>query len=332
MKRVDSLLIGTDISATAALKISVNGVADTGATGEICVLDSTKHLLAPGSTITDSDTIYIARISRVGSFTDVNGLTRYPVVYSAPIEGRKVRTYKGVSYTAASAKVATLAATGCTPVVGDEYVLRIVYKDFQSETPAQYIKEYRVFSTSVVLQTLYNQFRAKIALDLEARFVATGTTTLIMTASAIPFASGSIDPYKIVDFEVFFNHVVPASQLPEAAGAAITYTGGFPGVGVWQQIHDMEKQAKAYRGATNYTWFPVPSVINTWDVDETKTYDLITIEHDLTYASPDNNYDKESKLVTVIAFPINCGQGNTLLATLNPWMASTPKVFAAVTI
>jgi hypothetical protein len=143
---------------------------------------------------------------------------------------------------------------------------------------------------------------------------------------------GNIDSYKIVDFEAFLNYADPSSQLPYTAGATVVYTGGFPGYGAWQEVHDMEKAAMAYEGITNYTWFPVPSRVNTYTVDSTKTYSLVTIEHDQTYASPDNNYDKQTKLTTVIALPTSCGQGTSLIDVLNPWMASTPKAFPAVTI
>ena len=335
MKRVNKILVST--AASTASSVNVPNAADVIAAGEVVVLDKNKQLLLAGSTIADSDVIFIARATST-TFTDVNNDSRTELKYSDPIEGAKVRSFTAKPYTAASAKVATFASTGFTPVVGDEYVLRFVNKDFQSETPAQYIKEYRVFATTAVLQDLYDLFRARIVADIPsnysagARIAGSGTTTLILTALPIPYALGSIDLYKTVDFDVFLNHVIPSTQIPEAAGAVVTYTGNLSGSGLWQQVADYEKLEKQYEGPTNVIHFPVPSRISSWDTVASTNYDLIVIEHDRTYASPDNNYDKETKLVTVIAFPDASAAGLTALAVLNPWMASTPKQFTAVTL
>ena len=327
MKRVNKLLVST--AASTASSVNVPNTTDVIAAGEVVVLDKNKQLLTALSTIADSDVIYIARATG-DTFVDKMGVTRYELKYSDPIQGNEVHSYSGRPYTAATPKVATFATTGFTPVVGDEYVLRFVYKDFQSETPAQYIKEYRVFATTAVIQDLYDLFRTKITNDATTRITATGTTTLIITSLAIPYALGSIDIYKTVEFEAFLNHVVIST--PEAAGAAVTYTGGLAGSGLWQQIADMERIEKAYEGPTNYISFPVPARITTWDTVAATNYDQIVIEHDRTYASPDNNYDKEAKLVTIIAIPDGSAVETTILAVLDTWMASTPKQFPAITL
>ena len=331
MKRVNKILIGGNISSTAS-SVNAPDTADVIANTEIVILDKNKQLMSAGATFADTDTIYFAQ-ALTPTFTDSNSMSRRPLLYSDPIRGDQIRVVKGLPYQAAIQEIAVLNAPASPlPVVGDEYVLRLVYTDMQSETPAQYVQEYHEFATDTTWATLYGLLAADVTADTNARVTAVAAATLTLTSEAIPFVTGNIDPYKLVTFQVMIQHIVPATAIPQAAGPTITYTASFDGIGVWQQVHDMEKQAKAYQGPTNYTWFPVPSFITSYYVDSTLTYDFITIDHDAVYASPDNNYDKKQKLTTVIAIPDGAAMGLTLLGILNPWIASCPNQFSAIVL
>jgi hypothetical protein len=77
---------------------------------------------------------------------------------------------------------------------------------------------------------------------------------------------------------------------------------------------------------TNEIHFPVKAPVQDTVVDA--YYDLIVIEHDKSYLSPDNQYVKQAPLTTVIALAtastgINANdQALNILDRLNPWMES----------
>lgn len=335
MKRVNKLFVGYDI-AGGATSFNVYGVADDLAEGEVVILNKNKLLLTAGDDISDSDIIYVALGGKT-TFTDVNGTSRREAIISNPIEGAKVRTFNGESYSAATNKIVTCANTGLTPVVGDEYVLRIAYKDMQNETPAQYIQEWRVIAGTTSLNDLYTDFATIATADPNARVtVVNAGGTLTITGITIPFSLNQIDSFKMVDFDVRFNHVTPTG--PEVAGPTVAVSvDSYKGIGDWREVRDLEKESRSNFGITNFFYFPVPTGVTDWFVNNggsssTKTYDFVVIEHDASYLSPDLSYNKEARLVTTIALPVNCVQGTLLLAQLNPWMASTPRAFANVSI
>lgn len=334
MKRVHKIIIGYDINQTVT-SFNQALAADDLAAGEVVVLDKNKEILAANKTISDSDVIFIA-VGGKNTFTDSTGLSRREIICSSPIQGVNVKSFKGISYSAATEKVVEIAAAGLVPVAGDEYVIRLVYKDMQSETPAQYIQEFRVIAESAVLADLYALFIAKINADVNARVSAANNAgKLRLTAKTVPFSLTQIDDFKLVDFDVRFNHVTPTG--PVAAGPAIAVTvASSKGSGDHREVRDIEKACKSNLGITNTTLFPVPTGANDFMVDEggstTKTYDFIVIEHDADYISPDLSYTKQALQVTTIALPVGCLQAVDVLAVLNPWMASLPKAFAAVSI
>lgn len=331
--RVNKIIIGKDISRTSSLQITAPGTTATYiAEGEVIVVDKDFNLLAAGATISDSDIIYIGVGSgetfdyTLPSGTAVTGGRR--IEYSGPIKGSKVKTYKGVSAdSAAVERQATINIDGASsfaPVVGTEYVIRIVYKDIL-EHPGQFTQTYRVVATSVTPSVLTTAFVAAINGDSGARVIASKSgNDLVITGKVIPnnATNVEIDEYSQVDFDAYL-------YSNNFSDVTVTYnTYAEPGNGNPKIVRDREKFALSYEGVMNRTHFPVK--LPTMKTDMTKWYDSIIIEHEQEYVSADNEYTKQAPATTEVYIPANAGQTTNVLAVLNPWMASTNKL--AVTL
>jgi hypothetical protein len=345
LQRTNKLLIGKDISrdaqvvagATITTIVASTGLAD----GEIVVLDKNFKVLAAGATVADSDIIYICQGTSVTyDYTNEQGTavtTNRRILLSDPIQGSLVKSYKGVSY---AAKVEQIDdwTVGFTPVTGTEYGIRIVYKDM-NEHPGQFTQTYRVTATSAVLHTgLIDLLLAKVNSHSGRRVDMThDATSIILTGRAIPGCTTGLtdlEEFRMVEFESFLFYIDADGNWSNAFSTAPTLarTAADYGSGTWEQVRDMEKRALPYRGITNFTMFPVlaPAV----DTVKSETYDLIVIEHDKSYLSPDNQYIKQAPLTTVIAFgvPGTGTQEVNVLGQLNPWMASLPLAFPNVAV
>ena len=347
INRVTSLLIGKDISRDAQVVAGANLqtiTASTGlANGEIVVLDKNKNVLAAGATIADSDTIFIVQ-STVDTYdyTNVAGTAvtgNRKIKMSGPIVGQTVKNFQGEAYSAKSEQTASVTLTGLTPVVGTEYLVRLVYKDV-NEHPGQFTHTYRHVAASATLDTFGAAFVAKINAHTGRRINATytsGTDVILLTAREVPegaTALTDIDKFKMVEFDAFFNYVTSAGVWETIASTSttITYVAASYGSGNWEQIRDLEKDVQANRGITNLIQHPV--IEPTKDTVIDATYNMIVIEHEVPYQSPDNAYVKNAAQSTALAFvvPSSGTQQTSVLAQLNPWMASCPKAFANISL
>lgn len=342
LNRVTSVLIGKDISRSAGVTAGEDFVdfadgANALASGEIVVLDKNLKVLAAGATIADTDVIYIAQGTAntydAGSLTGIR-----EIILSDPIEGAKVKAFNAESYTAKAEQVTTLDFTGLTPVAGTEYIIRIIYKDL-AEHPGQFTHTYRYISTTALIATWITAVVAKIQAHTGRRVNAADGAgdTITLTGRAISECTTSlndIDEFSMVEFDaisVYVNSSGNWTEFEGSTGHSLT-TAPTPGHGTWEQVRDMEKSVRSHKGISNITHFPViqPDFATTKD----ETYDLITIESDKSYLSPDNQYVKQAPLTTVIAIPnpAAANQSDDVLAVLNPWMASCPGAFTNVSI
>ena len=277
----------------------------------------------------DSDIIYICQgTGSTYSYTNEAGTTTTSnrrLIFSDPIEGKKVKNYVGRSYAAKSEQIDSHDLTGIVPVVGTEYFVRIIYKDM-NEHPGQFTQTYRFIAATAVLQNLIDGLVAKVNSHSGRRVLAAnvGNTAITLTGIAIPECTtgiSDIEEFRMVEFESVVNYVDSDGNWA-SLGGTLTRTAASYGSGTWEQVRDLENKLLPYRGVTNFTMFPVVKpeqnvVINT-------TYDLIVIEHDRSYLSPDNQYIKQAPLTTIIAFVVpNAGlQEADVLDRLNPWMES----------
>jgi hypothetical protein len=262
------------------------------------------------------------------------------ILLSDPIEGALVRSWKGVSYDAKSEQVTTFTTTACTPLTaGTEVVLRVVYKDI-TEHPGQFTQTYRYIVTTAAASTL-DTIVAALAAVVNAHdgrrvdaTVNAGSDYLILTGKAIPqgtTAITDIDSFTQVRFDAFLLYVTSTGKWADWGSTKSTVVADH-GQGTWEQVRDLEKYSRTYFGLDNKTKFPViaPDMFTVKD----ETYDLLVIEHDKSYTSADNQYVKRQPLTTVIAIPnpAAANQMTDVLAVLNPWMASLPGAFTAVSV
>lgn len=342
LQKTTKLLIGKDIArdthhaADGASLPVLAGTSDAISDGEVLVLDKNKCILAAGATVLDTDVIYIAQgTGETFTYQDGAGssITARKVIFSDPIEGKRVRKYTAKSYTAKAEKTAVVNLTGYTPVASTEYIVRIVYKDIK-EHPGQFTQTYR-YITPAAAPSLANfeiALVAKINAHKGRRVLAsTDNTSITLTALEMPeccTALTDIDIFDMVDFEAFFLYVNSSGNwttIPSTT-TTVTYAGPTFGSGNWEQVRDLEKSFLGYVGVTNRTHWPVKEPTMGTVVDA--YYDLVIIEHDKSYLSPDNQYRKDAPLKTIIALAtastgINAAdQSLNILDRLNPWMES----------
>ena len=168
--RVNKVIISKDIDRTSNLQITDPSTTATYiAEGEVIIVDKDKNLLAAGSTVADTDTIYIGvGSSETYDYTLPSGTAvenGRVINWSNPIKGSLVKTYKGLSAdNAATERQATLnidTASTFAPDGGTEYVVRIVYKDIP-EHPGQFTETFRVIAESTTPSELTDLFVTEI--------------------------------------------------------------------------------------------------------------------------------------------------------------------------
>lgn len=324
-----NVLIGKDISRTASLIIG--GSSENIAAGEIVVLDQNRAIMSAGATYDDTKKIYIVEaLGDTYSYVTPGGtaVTAKKLIYSDAIDGAGISVYSGTSYTAAAEAVFTLSGS-LTPVVGEEYVIRVIYKDME-EHPGQYTYTYRQVATTTTLSDLYDAFEAQINAHKGARISAvasTGPDVLTLTAKAYNDNEtvDSINEYKQVNPKVFLfsdnfgSVVVTQTVLPTQ------------GVGTWKLVRDEEKWAQGYRGISNRIQFPILKPDFRTIKDE--TYDVIVIKSDNWFRNNEGRLE-QTPIITKIFIPntATSNQMTNVLAVLNPWMASVPGAFANVSV
>lgn len=305
--------------------------------GEIVVLDKNFNVLTPGQTIADTDTVYIAMgLTKTFTLTPESGtaITARKIKLSDPIKAGYVRTYSGKAYTAKAEQVSTATITAGT--AGRVYVVRAIYKDLY-EHPGMFKQEWRytAVSADTTPATFATALAAAINADPNARVVATvSTADLILTGKPIAGCTtgvSDIDEFSMVSFEPYINYIDSNGREQEFVDFSLTTANGY-GTGTWEQMRDLEKDAWGYEGIINRREFPV--IMPNSRVDATLTYNLLIIEHEIPYKTPNNLYLETTQVKTVVAFH-NGTNGDAqqafVLSQLNPWMASTPSAFPNVT-
>jgi hypothetical protein len=336
--RVPKVFIGKSVAISVNQPFPAGAVYTAPTVGEIIILNKNMTRLASTYTVAVSDTIYIAEV--LAETYTVGTLTVNRILLSDAIVGSQVKSYLGKSYAPKVEKVATLDFAGATITAGTEYVIRIIYKDIV-EHPGQFTHTYRVTPTLSTSATLITAFKAAINNDSKSRVVATGTTTLILTAMAIPSGTSSlndIDAFNMIDFEVVEYYVSNAAgtagqHISLLDQSKVTYTDGSYGAGNWAAVRDAEKNDATTRGLTNKTQFPVQGPI--FRTNAGSNYDCIVIEYNTQYeASNLINYKETPKIATIFVVD-GAAQGvgtGSFTVILNTWMASLGKGFAAITL
>jgi len=332
-KVVEKTLIAKDINRTSSLVISGSG--DNIAEGEIVVLDKDKNIMTAGATIADTDTIYIVEgLGNTYDYVTPDGTSVADVrdlLYSDPIEGKTVTNWAGTSYSVAAEEVWSIDLTGWVPVVGTEYIIKIVYKDLTPDYPGMYSHTYHYIAGTATLDTEGAAIAALINKDKKRRVDVTYTTGTDVLAFTGKVYSDTLEidtenDYAQVNFEVFM-----VSDNFDTYTTSAQTTAPSPGSGTYKLVRDEEKWQFGYNGLYNRTGFP--RQIPTTRTVKSETYDTLVIEHKNWYTSVENRLE-QADLTTKLFVPntATSNQMTDILAVLNPWMASLPSAFDTVSV
>ena len=331
--KVGKVLIGKDISRTA--NVQINDPATTGtyiAEGEVVVLDQNKEVLSAGDTIDDSQSIFIVEgLGETFDYTNEAGTlvqNARRLLFSDEIKGADVVEYSAKSYVATTEQAWTLSGS-MTVVDGEEYTIRLVFHDYHGD-PRQFTYTYRVVASGTSQSDLYTALAAAINTHPERRVNAVATTTpdvLTITAKAYDDNEtvDSINETNQVLFEAF-----PYSNNYSGVTFAQSVAPN-KGTGTWKAVRDEEKWSQGYEGFGQRTHFPV--ILPDFRTVKSETYDTIIVRSKNSFVpsfSDLANVDITTKIF--IPVPATANQATDILAALNPWMASTPRAFANVSV
>jgi hypothetical protein len=220
--------------------------------------------------------------------------------------------------------------SGWTPVVGTEYIFKVVYKDIACSH--QFSKTYHYIASSATLDTEGAAIAALINADVNRRVDVTYTTgTDVLAFTGRSYGDNetldSINEYGQIIFEVFLF----SDNFDTLTADPYRYvsTDASQGSGHWRLVRDEEKWSQGYAGQTNRTHFPV--IGPDFRTVKSETYDTAVIRHKNWFTSADGR-EEQVDITTKIFIPntATSNQMTDVLAVLNPWMASLPKAFTNV--
>jgi hypothetical protein len=295
--RVDSVLVANKCVAPAS--------ADAMNVGEIAIFDENRKPLASADAAKASQ-VFIGVCTGKVAVTLPDGTTedKSIIKYSNAIQKASHPRYVIGEYTAPVEDKIEIDFTNADIVVGDRYVVRIVYKDLY-EAPGQFTHTYEVIADSVDAEELASAIQKRINKHPNRR-VITSLDGAKLTLTAMPKDDNdgvySLNEYSVVNMEATAyttsSTAIPMNSPELIPGVVITRTQGNPGVGYWKQVRDQEVRALGYAGKVFTDAYPLiePARLVEKDVE----YDYLTIENDNLYLSADNQYIKNTPLVTEV--------------------------------
>ena len=199
---------------------------------------------------------------------------------------------------------ATIDLTNAKIIAGHRYVIRILYKDIEAAN-LQFTHTYEVIAESSDAAALAEAFAKKIRKHANSRVYANAEGTVLELEAKNKNYDNSVnalDEYSIVSMQVSMYTTIPGALLsnqPEnVSGAVIENVAGNPGSGYWKQVRDMERRAMGYRGHVMTGAYP--AVEQEMLTEKDAEYNIIVIENDNLYVSPDNQYIKTTPVRTII--------------------------------
>ena len=189
-------------------------------------------------------------------------------------------------------------------VKGHRYVLRVLYKDIEAAN-LQFTHTYEVIATSEAADDLGAAFLKKINSHANRRVNAYYESNVLELAAKEKNYDNeldSLDEYSIVSMDASLYVTIPGALLsnqPEKViGANITKIEGNPGSGYWKQVRDIERRAMGYRGIVKTGAYP--SIEQEMMTEKGGEYNILVIENDNLYLSPDNQYIKTTPCRTIV--------------------------------
>lgn len=288
--------------------VQMANMADTDA-GQYLIIDSTGTTVSSTTALTGDDVVQIV-------VNDTAGVK----VYSDPIRVKDIKAYNREDFRAKVEQVVTL--TPSTPVVGNIYSVSIIdNSDKEILQMRQSKKVYEAIAATTTASDLVTLLKAKINADPNAIVVATGTSTLILTAKAIASTANVIG-----EFPLQYTFSVQTSTQPSqptspsytltAGGTVAATTAADYGCGNFWQIRTLEQRGLGYTGLTNRTKFPAPTP-NYLSVSGVE-YDVAVLEHDNTHDTNIVTVGKfEAPISTIIAVTKDAGDSTIFPILLN---------------
>lgn len=271
-------------------------------TGQYLILKPDGSKWATSDTPSKTDFFRIAVKAADGSW-----------VFSDSIRVGDVTSLKEQDYAARVEQVITI--TPDTPVAGVEYVLTILDKsDKDILQMRQNKRQYsEVAATGETASTLVAKFIADINADSGACVVASGTSTLVLTAKAVETTANIIGEYTPqIYFDVVFSIADPLTYLQKSGSIAYTTAPTF-GSGNFEQVRRLEQRGQGYVGVSNRTKFPVESG-QYLSVAGTH-YDVVVLEASRSYESNSETFGLVESPVTII-IALTAGASSTFLTLL----------------
>lgn len=292
--KVDNVIIGNNLNRSGWKSASK---------GDILIVDENFGPLGSNGNATAA---YIGVCTGTTEVMAKDGsVNEIPVIrWSDRIQKESKPRFSAAEFAEPEAAKIEIDLSGAEIVNGHRYVLRVLYKDIEAAN-MQFTHTYEVIATSEVVDDLGNAFLKKINAHANRRVnAAYAGSKLTLTAKTKNYDDSidALDEYSIVSMDASLYVTIPGALLsnqPEAViGAVITKTEGNPGSGYWKQVRDMERRAMGYRGHVFTGAYP--SIEQEMLTEKGGEYNIIVIENDNLYLSPDNQYIKTTPVRTII--------------------------------
>lgn len=289
--------------------------------------------VAAGDDIQDHPSFYILRKGANGT-----------VKTSFTIEGANVTKYEGQSFAAEAQKVVTvdLSANQAATIVGGQIELAIVFKDsYDSDILPyrQYKKVYTVAAenaTEATAAVFATRLAALINADKAVEVTASAAGNIVTITAKAQLTLDRTGQYpNQVDFDAFSQGIYVnenAQKIYEDASVITTTTAINFGSGTDRQMRIWEDRQQGYLGHLNRIKFPVD--VLEYDAVLGGNYDIYVIEHANVHEAGQGLVQYGTALeTTLLAIPSAVAALTTAVeGVLNPYMASTPRKFAAVAL
>lgn len=321
---VNHVLVGTQFNLAAT-------TIDSAAIGDVLILDQDGNLAVNAGAIAAGTTAI--QFGVVRSKEDVylpDGTLQAAksiLELGMPIQKNPLKsmTITWSDYIAPVQEVATLGTTATfTPVVDRQYVLRILYKDLAATSAGrQFTHTYYAIADTTNALDLYTKFAAQINRDLgRSRVTATASATALTLTARQIVTDNNIDEYSIVRFVASLYQTTETNPLLTWEYTAIPgmeftiTTEPFEGMGYWEQVRDLERRNRGYKGFVFRGAYP--RMYGRMNYTPNMEYDTLTIEYDNLYRSNDNQYIKDTPLVTNV-FVTNPNGTQTAADAIADW-------------
>lgn len=298
LQHVHSVLIGKDCPKSYT---NVDALKE----GDVAVFDENKNLITAADKAADAKALFFGVCEGKMKVTMPDGsiADKSKIEFSKEIQKNSPKVRHAFSeYEAPKQEEVELDLSAVKPIVGNRYVLKIVYKDI-FEHPGQFTHTYEVIANSATPSDLINELFDRIAKHPNRRVdVKKDVNKLTLTALEKDDNDevDSINEYSVIRMAVSLYTTGVNSfmdSMPKAvAGIKLTSKLGHPGKGYWKLVRDAEYKNMGYKGHVMHGAYPAIEQVR--KVEKNAEYSYLTINHENLYVSNDNQYVKTTPIAT----------------------------------